>query len=790
MGGILMKKTYLIKKSFALIITLVIALSINTTEISAASNYYDTELARAVNLGFGTYKSTNHQITYAQFMQMLDHTVALVDKSILPKWKKVLPEARKSDKKMTRYNGMLAIFYAANFIGGNCIEFNADWVSIHDKIGEVMEEFGADHDIWGDWPDKNVNAGFKDAVYTYDWPNGSLAYFYSFGRMSILSRNTIFSYSAEKNSMRFSEKFTYKEALLAALRLYESVVPELGDRYATAEDKIILNKAEERKQSILNSPTTLKIIGTSYYVSNEGNDDNDGLTPETAWATIDKVNNTVLKYGDGVFFRRGDLWRVNPLLCSEGITYSAYDNGEKPRIYGSLENSSGAYKWNLMEGSKNIWVYYKDMPFCGYMVFNEGESFAKKKWVYWNGKQYIKDGTNKKFIVNELKNLEYFNEVNLTGWDNYVDSDLIVYNCTRRGKLYLRCDEGNPGIIYPSIEISPINGQVSLVQLSKDNVIDNLCFKYYGNCGITGSGTVQNCELAYFGGANFAFYSSEKRTDGAGGGINVGTSSGEGMHIFNNYIHESYDEGITIECGWNGEDYNEIYNNITVKDNLFEKNRRDCWISSFMEDRKGIIFKNISYEGNMFLHTGSSAGNRSNPSSAKDAGIAINDPGERNIENVVIKNNTFYLPRFVPVYINSSRSDDFSFSGNTYVINNNAIFLARGDDAGKYYYNYDENAPEQYLNDLTSTILPLSVKPSLSLSSGTDKIGGKYKISLENVNSITKVTYKTTSGSKYISVSSEGIVTAKKEGTAKITVTFSNGIDKDINQIFTFNVKK
>jgi hypothetical protein len=276
---------------------------------------------------------------------------------------------------------------------------------------------------------------------------------------------------------------------------------------------------------------------------------------------------------------------------------------------------------DLVDGSKNIWVYYKDMPFCGYMVFNEGKGFAQKKWVYWNGKNYVKDGTNEKFNRNDLQDLEYFNDVDLTGWNHYVDSNLIVYDCTKTGKLYLRCDEGNPGKIYTSIEIAPINTEVALVQLAKNNVIDNLCFRYYGNCGVIGSGIVQNCELAYFGGANFAFYSDGKRAGGAGGGINVGPSGDGGMQIINNYIHESYDEGITTECGWNGEDYGENFNHILIKDNLFEKNRHDCWISSFMEDRKGIVFKNITYDGNMFLYTGTPSCSLSRESTAEDAGI-------------------------------------------------------------------------------------------------------------------------------------------------------------------------
>lgn len=786
-----MIKTSMFKKTLAFILAVAVTLSFPSFAASAAGGDTETELERAVSLGIGAKSSSNPQITYAQFMKMLDHTVELADQSLLAKWRKQLPEARKSNKKMTRFNGMLAIMYTADFLGSNYTEFNADWTYIHDSIGDVWEECVSDDEIWGSWPQKKVNAGFQKSRFTYDWTYHALSYFYAFGRMSVVSKHTIFDYSTAKNSMRPSEKFTYKEALLAALRLYDSVRP-VSERYATAEDKAILDNANELKANILNSSTTVKVSGTSYYVSNDGNDNNDGLTPETAWATMERVDRADLKKGDGVFFKRGDLWRIQPVYCKDGVTYSAYGEGEKPRIYASQENSAGAEKWKLLAGTKNIWVYYKDMPFCGYMVLNEGESFAQKRWVYWNGTQYVKDGTKDRFNVNELKNLEYFNEIDLKGWNHYVEKDLIVYDCPNTGKLYLRCDEGNPGLLYDSIEIAPKYGNVALIELGRNNVLDNLCIMYYGNCGIIGSGVVQNCELAYFGGANFGFYASDQRAGGAGGGINVGVTAveGKGMQIMNNYIHESYDEGITIECGWNGEDYGESFTDILIQGNLFEKNRHDCWISSFMEERKGIIFNNITYEGNMFLYTGAPSGSKTRETTPEDTGISINDPGERNIKNVIVKNNTFYISRSALVFIYSGQKEDIKFSGNTYVTNNNELFLTRGYDESMYYYNFDGSAPEQYLNDRTATVLPVSFAPSLELASGTVKAGTKYQIQLVNVNSITKVTYKITSGSKYISVSQKGIITARKPGTSKIEVTFSNGINKDIIQTFTITVKK
>ena len=98
--------------------------------------------------------------------------------------------------------------------------------------------------------------------------------------------------------------------------------------------------------------------GTAYYVSNDGDDSNDGLTPETAWRTLTKVmelngyfgeRETMVQPGDAVFFRRGDIFRLSELgefapldIRTNGITYSAYGEGEKPIITASSENGTGA----------------------------------------------------------------------------------------------------------------------------------------------------------------------------------------------------------------------------------------------------------------------------------------------------------------------------------------------------------------------------------------------------------------------------------------------------------------
>jgi hypothetical protein len=70
--------------------------------------------------------------------------------------------------------------------------------------------------------------------------------------------------------------------------------------------------------------------GTTFYVSAAGNDNNDGRTPATAWATLAKVNATTFNRGEQVLFNGGDTF-VGQLLPS--VPNAPSTGG--PVVYGS-----------------------------------------------------------------------------------------------------------------------------------------------------------------------------------------------------------------------------------------------------------------------------------------------------------------------------------------------------------------------------------------------------------------------------------------------------------------------
>src|SRR5690606_11453214 len=73
----------------------------------------------------------------------------------------------------------------------------------------------------------------------------------------------------------------------------------------------------------------------NYYVDAvNGSDVNAGTSPQKAWKTVNKVNETTFSPGDVIHFRARQIWRES-LRCQSGaennpLTYTSYGGGVKP----------------------------------------------------------------------------------------------------------------------------------------------------------------------------------------------------------------------------------------------------------------------------------------------------------------------------------------------------------------------------------------------------------------------------------------------------------------------------
>lgn len=361
----------------------------------------------------------------------------------------------------------------------------------------------------------------------------------------------------------------------------------------------IEEKAENLKNKILSLPDSKNFEGNVYYVSAEGNDENDGLTPESAWKTLEKVSSFDFCAGDSVCFRRGDLFR-GFVKTRAGVKYCAYGEGEKPKLYGSEKDLADPGLWELYDEDKNIWKLTEPILDCGTLVFNGGEEHSRKLIPsYRNGRFVCRYDEEKDFIISDemTRDLDIFckydakTTVKPSKNEDFPIPDL---NWDSYGELYLRCDAGNPGEIFGSIE-ALARRHMFFVGKNENVTIENLCLKYIGTHAISASSTrslhVTGCEIGWVGGAIQHYLGTDPNyPEGRRGSV---TRYGNGVEIYggcddyivkNCYIYQVYDAAITHQITTNGKRFE--LKNIKYTGNLVE----NCVysIEYFLDENRGI----------------------------------------------------------------------------------------------------------------------------------------------------------------------------------------------------------
>jgi len=409
---------------------------------------------------------------------------------------------------------------------------------------------------------------------------------------------------------------------------------------------------QQRKQEILSTPNTIKPTGTNtvYYISNSGDDDNPG-TIEKPWKSIQKLNDFGFRYGDTVLFQRGNLWRGG-LRAKEGVTYSAYGEGNKPKLYSSPENAASADKWEHIEGS-NLYRYRTPLKQdVGTLVFNEGETHAIKTIIRTEKDGSTFDNTTGKPFKTEQD----------------LEDDLHFYHdYSKSGNLYLYSAKGNPGTRFKSIEI---NIKQHIVTICGNGItIDNLCLKYGGSHGI-GSGstinlTVSNCELGWIGGSIQAegIYGRNHATR-YGNAVEIwGTCSN--YTVTNCYIYQVYDAAVTHQ--FYPEKLPIRMNNVKYQNNVMEN--CDYSIEYFLSKVKpgdDAEMKGFIIENNIMANAGYGFCEQ-RPDKTEAAHIKSWNHSNPT-KDFIVRNNIFLKSKNMLLHIHSVFPDSMpNMEGNTYI---------------------------------------------------------------------------------------------------------------------------
>ena len=325
----------------------------------------------------------------------------------------------------------------------------------------------------------------------------------------------------------------------------------------------------QRINEIRNTKNTdvSNITGKIFYVSNEGNDSNDGLSINTPWKTLTKLNQMMsaktVKNGDAVLFRRGDTFRGNITIRDNNVTLGSYGNESlpKPHIWGSAYNAAKEGEWE--EIYTNYWVY---------KINGEQAIFPNDiggVWYFCNSK----DNKNCNRTTTDGK-IHYAFGYKRSTWSNVeetayaiggvLNKDLDFYHVghastkAATGQQLIVYSVGNPAQRFDDIEISLGKHGISVSQFN-NTVIDNLQISFFGAHGI-GAGTlanltVTNCELSFIGGMNQNFNETEYWPLRYGNAVEIYGSIEDktnfpvkdGYVVRNNYIYEIYDAGMTFQ---------------------------------------------------------------------------------------------------------------------------------------------------------------------------------------------------------------------------------------------------
>lgn len=409
-----------------------------------------------------------------------------------------------------------------------------------------------------------------------------------------------------------------------------------------AEAKEFLDlRAQYMKDRIIEAPDYQPKNERVIYVSNDGSDDNDGLTPETAIATAAKVNE-ITRPGDTVLFRRGDHFRgVAIEVNKDNVTYAAYGTGVKPILDTSPKNFADPDLWEKSE-YENVWHLKETQPNVGLIHINPEYTYGRYDELYATMKVPGLDGFTG---VADLKNdLEYCSDFDT-------------------GEMYFYSEQ-NPGERFYDLEFGI--GRCTFRGSASNVLIDNLWMTHAGQHSVS-MGTVTgrrftNCVFSWVGGSLLtkSFYGGAPVRFGNAIEVYGGC---DGYSVENCWMYQIYDTAITHQCN-KGSANDTKQENILYKDNLIEY----CfWFIEYYNHPEPVgqkYTKDTYMTGNFCRMGGWGWGCH-----GRERGVPMLHGSHMcdNVENFVVENNIFYQSKGILIMLDDEGHKKEIFRNNVYV---------------------------------------------------------------------------------------------------------------------------
>lgn len=392
---------------------------------------------------------------------------------------------------------------------------------------------------------------------------------------------------------------------------------QLENRYALAKQK---SEGFYRQE----------ITGTAYYISAvHGNDANDGTGPDRPWQHCEMLKQADLVAGDTVLFECGSVFRETMMEIVNGVSYSSYGEGAKPKFYGSIDASDFDCWEELGDGVYRFKQYIEWHRDIGNVVFDGGRAWGIKI-------QKCTDNAVTLRLSDVSNGLEAFAEipsVPFTGGEQVPHFNL-AYTHGEDGYIYLYSKNGHPSKVFSSIELSQ-STKIFNSEYTENVTFSNLHFLNVGCFAIRTVGCknmqVYNCEFEFIGGALQFGYEYPWRNYRTRYGNGIENWGGfDGMTVKNCYFDQIYDAAITTQSNattahqenlcyqdnvfsrcefafelWSGGDECRLYN-INVENNVcrdvacgLTTQRPDKGYESFFYSRGNYQKKNCRVVGNL-----------------------------------------------------------------------------------------------------------------------------------------------------------------------------------------------
>lgn len=271
---------------------------------------------------------------------------------------------------------------------------------------------------------------------------------------------------------------------------------------------------------------------TTYYFSNSGDDSNTGVSKNSAWQNLHKLDSIALNPGDKILLQCGSIFTGTINIGYSGtnrhpVTIASYGNGEKPVIKGSITikeyttHDDSLISFQSEQPIKNVLINNKFLiparyPNTGYLRIDKAEDkigILQDKGLtinedgYWVGARLVFRSTDWTYdweTINEFKNNTfYYDTLDLRyavrkNYGYFLDHKAELLDTA--GEYYYNAED-NTCKLYPmNTHIAGIDAiiydyGIYLADSASNINIENIQFNQYHRAGINGDSHNNNIHI-------------------------------------------------------------------------------------------------------------------------------------------------------------------------------------------------------------------------------------------------------------------------------------------------------